>query len=365
MTNSPTKQNSRPDPDTKELSTIPAKDLTWPFPLPDPQLARFYSGRGKHDVKGEKPTYTPWIEIDDANAVTPPGVFWLSPDIWVTSSLGMNLPRQGEANQIFVRVHNRGLMDAGNVTVRFYVANPSAVITEQSVVPVGGILNGATLTGVYIPAGGSVELPCPASWFPDPLTHQCLLAKAWCPGLDPTTQPYEPLLDAANSRYCAQRNVTVALVQPGNAFSLSVEVANITDFMLPVRVLIHVVPFDLLVQRIKHMQIPLPDDLSQPWRQPEIDAMLGKARGFLWHGSSTFGRLLVASEDKAPAVVHDPRKAVIQISEELVPFERRLLKFEGKIPDDALRGEAFAYDITQILGGVVTGGYSGMFIVGG
>ncbi len=363
MTKDHIRDEERPDPRDKDLSHIPAGDLAWPFPLPDPRREGVRRGR---EGKGEKPpTYSPWIEIDDANAATPPGVFWLSPDIWVTSSAGMNLPQQGEANQIFVRVHNRGLMDAGNVSVRFYVANPSAAITDQSVMPVGGTLAGATLTGVYIPAGGAVDLPCPAPWFPDPLTHQCLLAKAWCPGLDPVTAPLEPLLDVVASRHCAQRNVTVTLVTPASSWALTFEVANITGFGLPVELLVHEVPFDLVARRIKRLQIPLAHDLSQPWLRPEIDASLSEARWFQHHGPATFGRMLVAAEDKAMdrTPLRNPAKAVIRITQDLAPYERRKLTFRGWVPDDARPGEAFAYDITQVLGGVVTGGYSGLFIV--
>jgi hypothetical protein len=122
--------------------------------------------------------------LNHDHPVTPTGVFYLSPDLWVESSQGINLPVQGEESQVYARVHNLGLMDAVNVNVRFYWADPSAAITDQSAHPIGGTLAAATRTGVFIKAAAgsgqdsSVVVPCPSPWVPAQATHECLLAKA-------------------------------------------------------------------------------------------------------------------------------------------------------------------------------------------
>jgi hypothetical protein len=205
---------------------VPPEPYTpWPFPLPD------YRVRGKGD---EHPVYTPYLFLNHSDPNVPGSPFWLSPDIWVTSSLGMNQPKEGEPNQIFARVHNSGLMDALNVCVRFYWADPTAAITDANITPIGGDPAAATATGVFIPKpngpgqDSAVMVPCPVPWLPVAIAHQCLLVKAWAPGIDPNVPPYEPALDPVYDRHSAQRNTNVVLLPPGSQMQMIVKIINIS-----------------------------------------------------------------------------------------------------------------------------------------
>ena len=114
----------------------------------------------------DKDRFTPFIVLrydsgdTGARALAPGTIFWHSPDVWVVSSAGVNVPVAGEANKVFARVNNWGLKDATPVEVRFWWANPSLAITEAFAHPIG------TATGVFVTAGASVIVECPDAWVP-------------------------------------------------------------------------------------------------------------------------------------------------------------------------------------------------------
>ena len=112
-----------------------------------------------------KTTYTPWLVVryavgDIGDRPLPAAtVFRESPDVWVVSSRGINQPVVGEANQVFGRVTNYGLLQANGVVVKFWWADPSLAITEAS-----AHLIGVAFTN--IPSLRSQVVQCPHPWVP-------------------------------------------------------------------------------------------------------------------------------------------------------------------------------------------------------
>jgi hypothetical protein len=352
----------------------PARNDDAPGKEPLPPL--FYGDRnsdarlqhGKTRVR-----YTPFIYLDHDDPQAPTGVFWLSPDIWVESSLGINLPRQGEPNRVFARVHNAGLMDAANVNVRFYWADPSAAITDTAVHPIGGSAAAATRAGVHLPAAASpgldrvIVVECPTPWYPASVAHACLVVKAWCPGADPPAPPFEPALDAVNSRHCAQRNVNVQLLPPGAGFQLAVTLANPTRFALEVSAQVRLLGTGRLHAALKSMRIRVPQRIQPlsasvpmtarwsdaPTRlQPEDDGALAR-----WLAAT-------AQDDGATRCEAWPGgRTVTELKDRFAPGERRLLDLRGEVPADAPPGAAFGVEVVQRLGDLVVGGYTLLAVV--
>lgn len=318
-----------------------------------------------------KPVYTPYIMLNHDDPLAPTGVFWLSPDIWVVSSLGKNLPVEGEANRIFARVHNRGLMDAANVNVTFYWADPSAAITDATVNPVGGSKAAATAQGVFIqsvlqPGGDSVvTVACPSPWFPIHLAHECLVVKAWCPGRDPNAAPWEPMLDPVYDRHSAQHNVTVKLLPPGQEFMIPISVANISGFTQMVRVQVTLWPFEQVAMRLKRLDVPLKVDLIKTERLLPMKAAFGEKRSLVHEGDAVFGRALLR-EDLAPrdsSRLAAREVLLAELRDEFAPWERRTVDLAGFVPREARPGEAYGFSLTQFLGEIRLGGYSGLVVV--
>lgn len=317
------------------------------------------------------PVYAPYIQLNHDDPLAPTGVFWLSPDIWVTSSLGKNLPVEGEANQIYARVHNRGLMDAANVNVTFYWADPSAAITDNTVYPVGGSKAAATAQGVFIgavlqPGGDSVStVACPSPWFPAHLAHECLVVKAWCPGRDPNAMPWEPVLDPVYDRHSAQHNVTVKLLPAGQGFMIPVSVANISGFSQLVRVEVKLWSFAQVALRLKRLSVPLKDGLVMSERRLPMEAAFGGERSLVHEGDGHFARMLLAEEAAAHKASRESGGAALltELRREFAPWERRTVELRGLVPRDARPGEAYGFSLTQFLGEIKTGGYSGLIVV--
>jgi hypothetical protein len=117
-------------------------------------------------VRGNpKQTYSPWLVVRYApgdigdRPLTSGAVFWESPDVWVVSSLGINQPVPGEANQVYARVTNYGLQQANGVVVKFWWVNPSLAISEADAHPIG-------IAFVNIASLRTAVVPCPVPWVP-------------------------------------------------------------------------------------------------------------------------------------------------------------------------------------------------------
>lgn len=346
------------EPEKWDGKVPPVPYTPWPFPLPD------YRIHGKGD--GKQPVYTPYLFLNHSDPNVPGSPFWLSPDIWVTSSLGMNQPKEGEANQIFARVHNAGLMDALNVNVRFYWADPSAAITDANVTPIGGDPAAATATGVFIPrpAGpgqdSAVMVACPVPWFPVTIAHQCLLVKAWAPGIDPNVPPYEPVLDPINDRHSAQRNTNVQLLPPGADMQMAVKIVNISHFKQEARIVVRALPGKLALAQAQAMQIKGAEKFRPGWLPLPVKAELGEEATFLHHEKDVFARMMLAQDRTRPDM--EPGEPVITINTVLMGFEQRDLKFRAVMTADSRPGSVYAFDIAEYLGEFRVGGYTVLLI---
>jgi hypothetical protein len=358
------KERDRKDPDSKDWEKwdgkVPPDPYTpWPFPLPD------YRIHGKGD--DDHPVYTPYLFLNHEDPNVPGSPFWLSPDIWVTSTLGINQPEEGKENQIFARVHNAGLMDALNVNVRFYWADPSTAITDANITPVGGDAAAATATGVYIPSpagpgqDSAVMVQCPVEWFPEKIAHQCLLVKAWAPGIDPNTPPYEPVLDPINDRHSAQRNTNVVLLPPGSEMQLVLNILNISNFAQETRIVVRALPGELALAQAQAMQITGAKKFRPGRLSLAVKAELAEEATFLRHDAQTFSQLLKVKDGQLRA--KEPGEPVITIETTLKAFEQRDLHFQAVMPRTDIPGSVYAFDIAEYLGGLRTGGYTSLLIV--
>jgi hypothetical protein len=185
-----------------------------------------------------KDEYLPYLMIratsgDRGGRPIPGGVFWESPDIFVTAnqdatSAPLNPPLLGGVaqanvpNTIYAHVWNLGKSPAYRVRVEFYWFNPSLGISRADANLVGAtwvdLANRFTLYpkwvevkepyGQWLSQGCHAIVRCPESWVPtfENNGHECLVVRV-----------FEPLLDSLNpsqfsagaDRHVGQRNIAV------------------------------------------------------------------------------------------------------------------------------------------------------------
>jgi hypothetical protein len=198
--------------------------------------------------------------------------------------------------------------------------------------------------------------------------HECLLAKAWCPGFDPAAPaPPEPPLDLT-SRYSAQRNVTVVHAPPGQAFALRLEVANITRFGLEAVVEARALGFEEVARGLRAAYPDQFRHLVGTEQRLPLELDLSRERSFHYVPNRTFGRLLDQAEEAAVTGRQEARRprghTMFRQAVPLEPWERRVLTVAGHVPATARPGQAFGIDLAQSLGDLVVGGYT-VFVVAG
>jgi hypothetical protein len=307
--------------------------------------------------------YTPWLlvrsAVGDFGTRPLPGgaTFWESPDVWVTSSLGVNQPVPGEDNTVFARVTNLGREQANGVVVKFWWANPSLAITETS----------AHLIGIGfadIPALRSQIVKCPTPWVPveENGGHECLLAEAYVPNFDPLTAPMDPVLD----RHVGQKNEQLIIVARGKKFSVKLSAANVSP--LDLRVVFDVYPLRmasvprLIEVRTEHRrQTVLPPTSQLPLR---LDFHEG-SHSYVPTSEFFARRLLSFSEaETAGPTVNCLPVPLISKSQHLEAWESRVLEVSGEVPKDAPIGQTFLFRVVQRTGPIVAGGYTVAVLVG-
>lgn len=143
----------------------------------------------------------------------PPGIRWLSPDLWCNNSGGTlhQDPIRGQPNQLYARLHNADTLPISNATVHFYWADPNGGIPHTQWHDIG--------TATVSASPGVAAIAGPVSWTPGASVpnHSCLLAIADtgdnpCASttLDPIVWPY----DVARDNNVVQKNVSVITLPP-------------------------------------------------------------------------------------------------------------------------------------------------------
>jgi hypothetical protein len=143
----------------------------------------------------------------------PPGVRWLSPDLWCNNSgsTAHQDPARGQPNKLYARLHNPDTLPINNATIRFYWADPNGGIPHSQWHDIGTASVSVSLSGSAV-AG-------PVTWIPDTSVpaHSCLLAIAdtgddpfAATTLDPIVWPF----DIARDNNIIQRNISVVMLPP-------------------------------------------------------------------------------------------------------------------------------------------------------
>lgn len=155
------------------------------------------------------------LEIKDG---TP---WYLSTDIWtvpIDPNGSPGLPIAGQPCYLFARVTNNGTDPVQDATVRYYWANPSVGFDRNTANVIG-------LANVSLNPGASQDVLCLVPWVPTFLNggHECVLAEAFHPSLDPL--PASPVFNVPTDRHVAQRNLSV-LMAARHMFKLVFEIHN-------------------------------------------------------------------------------------------------------------------------------------------
>lgn len=115
-----------------------------------------------------------WVKdtSSDDRLPYPAGVLCWSPDLWLNNHGGtfMEDAVRGQANCIFVRVHNPDTLPIENAEVRVYWCDPTTGMPHTRWHLIGSVL-------VSVPAG-SDQVTAPVTWIPDASVpeHACLFA---------------------------------------------------------------------------------------------------------------------------------------------------------------------------------------------
>jgi hypothetical protein len=302
-----------------------------------------------------KQTYSPWLVVrytpgDIGDRPLAPGtVFWESPDVWVVSSLGINQPVPGEANQVYARVTNYGLQQANGVVVKFWWVNPSLAISEADANLIG-------IAFVNIASLRSVVVPCPDPWVPIEVNggHECLLAEAYVPGLDPLTTPMDPVAD----RHVGQKNEQLVTAGAGQMIRIGLTVANLSPMAQTATVEVHPVVADalpgLMARRFAE---------SHELRPPTwigLSVALDEPRGerLFLPPSRLFARRLLDAQ--LPGATGDGLCQPPQVAHTvaLAAWESMTVELRGLVPATARAGDTFMLRVIERLGNVVIGGYT-------
>jgi hypothetical protein len=311
----------------------------------------------------QQTTYTPWLLVryaagDLGYRPLPSGIpFWESPDVWVTSSRGVNQPVPGEENQVFARVTNYGLQQANGVVVKFWWANPSIAITESTAHLIGtGFADIASMRSAIV--------ACPQPWVPieENGGHECLLAEAYVPALDPLTAPMDPAVD----RHVGQKNEQLVEVAPGQPFTLQLAVANASPIAQPVTVDVHPV-LSGTVPPLLAVRFPHARNTKAPKSAGVALSLDLKADSAAFMPpSALFARRLLSTTlpqavEPGAATAWTPQLGQVpQISRalQLEAWESRVLRLGGVVPPSAEAGQTYVFRILERLGPLILGGYT-------
>jgi hypothetical protein len=138
--------------------------------------------------------------------------WWESPDIWVVPGTdpggAPGMPVVGQSAYLWATVRNEGDVDASQVQVDFWIADPSLQIRKSTASHIGTAF-------ADIPAGGSQDVLCLVPWHVTLVNggHECAVVEASSPADPLSPPPIDPdVLDAPDYRQIAQRNLSVLIV---------------------------------------------------------------------------------------------------------------------------------------------------------
>ena len=107
---------------------------------------------------------------DDSTVPSNSEPWYHGPDLWVSTDpggvTGLSIPRYGEANYVFARVHNIGCADLSDVTVELAWSYPSGWMDKNSWFPIGtaGPVSIAKATSATLPPVTWTDVPLPGSY---------------------------------------------------------------------------------------------------------------------------------------------------------------------------------------------------------
>lgn len=157
------------------------------------------------------------LEIPDG---TP---WWESMAIWTVPgndpSGPPGQPIAGQPVYVWAHVLNTGNTPVENATVDFYWANPSVGFNRTTATPIG-------TSYVSLGARDEADVLCLTAWIPAFVNggHECLLAEAFQPSLDPL--PPGNVFNVPTDRHVAQRNLSVLAMMGSKMFSFPFEIHN-------------------------------------------------------------------------------------------------------------------------------------------
>jgi hypothetical protein len=323
----------------------PAQDPDRPLPLPGASKAP----PSRH--------YTPWLVLrseagDVGERPLASGVvFWESPDVWTEGSLGINQPVVGEPTAVFARISNLGLQDATGVMVKYWWADPSLTITEQTAHLIGA-------TTVSILSNYSLVFKCPTDWVPifENSGHECLLVEAFIPAFDPLTEPMQPVSD----RHVGQKNETLVMLPLHATFQFHLEAYNFTAEKQHVTIEARrgAIPRDFAKRFAGKARWPA--ELLDPVRTLPVEIGVSRETVRIAAGSRAGSSRVFAEAAREGQHVKNSCLGPAQASQTHVfrPGEIRRVTINGALPSTAHLGEIHAIRITQRIGRVVTGGYT-------
>lgn len=148
--------------------------------------------------------------------------WYLSDDIWTVPNDPEGPPAQpvvGQPCYLWARVQNDGTTRVENALVRFYWANPSVGFDRTTASLIG-------TSNVTLDPKSASDVLCLAPWVPVFVNggHECVLAEAFHPSLDPL--PASPVFDVPTDRHVAQRNLNVIIALEQRFFHLAFEIHN-------------------------------------------------------------------------------------------------------------------------------------------
>lgn len=262
------------------------------------------------------------LEIPDG---TP---WWESMAIWTVPGNDpfgpQGQPIAGQPAYVWAHVRNTGNTPVANATVNFYWANPAVGFDRTTATPIGSSF-------VSLGAMDEGDVLCLTAWIPAFVNsgHECLLAEAFHPTLDPL--PMGNAFNVPADRHVAQRNLSVLAASGARVFSFPFEIHNPTRVELAFTIRVRTATLEELQATARRLGIAPP---HKPGKLTE----------------------LAFSHEPCPRTEGHPGKHH-ETHVKVGPNTRGGLSIVGRI-----EGEAVLLYIEQLLGERVVGGIS-VFIV--